>query len=46
MECQTLFCGENKKKYFNMSCVENFTQSTKVCGDEKWFSAEAQINKL
>ena len=29
MKCQILFSGKNKKKYFNMSSAENFTQCAK-----------------
>ena len=29
MKCQILFSRKNKKKYFNLSSAENFTQSTK-----------------
>ena len=29
MKCQSLISGKNKKKYFNMSSAENFTQSAK-----------------
>ena len=29
MKCQILFSGKIRKKYFNMSSVENFSQSAK-----------------
>ena len=30
MKCQSLFSGENKKKCFNISSAENFTQHAKL----------------
>ena len=35
MKCQILFSGKNKKKYFNMSIAENFTQSV-LALKSKW----------
>ena len=42
MKCQSLFSGKRKKKYFNMSSAENFTQSAYFIFTK--YSEESHLN--